>query len=162
MAGWLARAGVQGQAGQEPLVEHPRALGQVHADASRVKTPGGLVWMALARMLRTRLWLTGAVSPHRALPLIRRLIERGRRCARPRPLLCCTEGLRSAVRAMRATLREPERPGAQGRPRLRPGRHGFIAQVGKRDEQRPVVAVERRIVAGTPARVDSAQASLAR
>ena len=36
----LARAGLHGQAVQEPLVEHPRDLGQVHADAIRVKTQG--------------------------------------------------------------------------------------------------------------------------
>jgi transposase-like protein len=155
VAGWLARAGVQGQAVQEHLVEQPRALGQVQADEIRVKTQGGLVWMALALMVSTRLWLAGAVSPHRDLPLIRRLIERVRRCARHRPLLFCTDGLCSYVRAIRETFREPERTGAQGRPRLRPWRHVFIAQVVKRYEQRHVVAVERRIVEGTPARVET-------
>jgi transposase-like protein len=43
VAGWLARGGVQGQAVQAPLVEQPRALGQVQADEIRVKTQGGLV-----------------------------------------------------------------------------------------------------------------------
>jgi len=33
------------------------------------------------------------VSEHRDMPLIRRLIERVRRCAAPRPLLVCTDGL---------------------------------------------------------------------
>ena len=49
--GW-ARAGRQGQAVQEHLVEQPRDLGQVQADEIRVKTQGGLVWMALAMMVR--------------------------------------------------------------------------------------------------------------
>jgi transposase-like protein len=153
VACWLARAGVQGQAVHEHLVEHPRDLGQVQADEIRVKTHGGFVWMALALMLRTRLWLAGAVSPHRDLALIRRLIERVRRCARHRPLLVCTDGWCSSVRAIRETFREPERRGALGRPRLRPWRHVFIAQVVKRYQQRRVVAVERRIVEGTAARV---------
>ena len=93
VACWLARAGVQGQAVHEHLVEQPRDLGQVQADEIRVKTQGGLVWMALALMGSTRRWLAGAVSPHRDLALIRRLIERVRRCARPRPLLVCIDGL---------------------------------------------------------------------
>jgi transposase-like protein len=37
-ARWRARAGVQGQAVQEYLVEQPRDLGQVQADEIRVKT----------------------------------------------------------------------------------------------------------------------------
>src|SRR5262249_49925492 len=58
-------------------------------------------------------------------------------------------------RAMRETFRDPQAPGVPGRPRLRPWRHSCIAQVVKRDERRRVVAVERRIVAGTPARVET-------
>jgi transposase-like protein len=155
VACWLARAGVQGQAVHAHLVEPPRDLGQVQADEIRVKTPGGLVWRALALMVSTRLWLAGAVGPHRDLSRMRRLIERVRRCARYRPLLVCTNELCSYVRVIRETCREPERRGAQGRPRLRPWRHVFIAQVVTCDQQRRVVAVERRLVEGTPARVET-------
>ena len=155
VAAWWARAGHQGQAVQESLVEQPRDLGQVQADEMRVKTQGGIVWMALAMMVQTRLWLGGEVSEQRDLPLIRRLIERVRRCAAHRPLLFCTDGLCSYVRAMRETLRDPVRTGAQGRPRLRPWRNVCIAQVVKRYAQRRVVDVERRIVDGTPARVET-------
>ena len=42
-----------------------------------------------------------------------------------------------------------------GRPRLRPWRHVLIAQVVKRYERRRVVETERRIVDGTPARVET-------
>jgi len=44
---------------------------------------------------------------------------------------------------------------SSGRPRLRPWCHIFIAQVGKRYERRRVVATERRLVDGTPARVET-------
>ena len=63
----------------------------------RVEKQGGIVWMALAMMVATRLGL-GGISEQRDLPLIRRLIERVRRCAH-RPLLvstmarCPTSGL---------------------------------------------------------------------
>ena len=73
VARWMGRGGIQGQAVQEHLVEHPRDLGQVQADEIRVKKQGGIVWMALAMMVATRLWLAGEVSENRDMPLIRRL-----------------------------------------------------------------------------------------
>ncbi len=155
VADWWARAGQQGQAVQAYVVEQPRDLGHVQADEIRVKTQGGIVWMALAMMVRTRLCLAGEVSAQRDMPLIRRLIERVRRCAAHRPLLFRTDGLCSSIRAIRETFREPVYTGVQGRPRWRPWRHLYMAQVVKRDAQRRVVDVERRIVAGTPARVET-------
>ena len=155
VASWCARAGIQGQAVQEHLVEHPRDLGQVQADEIRVKIPGHIVWMALAMMVRTRVWLAGEVSEQRDMTLIRRLIERVRRGAAHRPLLCCTDGLCSSIRAMRETFRDPQVTGTRGRPRLRPWCNICIAQVIKRSVQRRGGDVERRIVDGTPARVET-------
>ena len=71
VASWCARAGGQGQGVQEHLVEQPRDLGQVQADEIRVKKQGGIVWMALAMMVSTRLWLGGEVSAQRDMPLIK-------------------------------------------------------------------------------------------
>jgi transposase-like protein/IS1 family transposase len=155
VATWWARAGRQGKAVQEHLVEQPRDLGQVQADEIRVKTQRGIVWMALAMMVRTRLWLAGEVSERRDMTLIRQLIERMRRCAAHRPLLVCTDGLSAYVRAVRETFRDAVRTGAHGRPRLRPWRNLCIAQVVKHYAQRRVVDVERHIVEGTPARVET-------
>ena len=61
----------------------------------------------------------------------------------------------SSIRAIRETFRDPIHTGKGGRPRLRPWRHVFIAQVVKRYERWRVVATERRIVEGTPARVET-------
>ena len=72
-----------------------------------------------------------------------------------RPLLVCTDGLVSYIRAIRETFRDPVHTGTGGRPRLRPWRHVLIAQVVKRYERRRVVETERRIVDGTPARVET-------
>ena len=41
------------------------------------------------------------------MALMRGLIERVRRCALPRPLLICTDGLSAYVRAVRETFRDP-------------------------------------------------------
>jgi transposase-like protein len=155
VAAWWARAGQQGQAVQEYWVEHPHDLGHVQADEIRVKMQGGMVWMALAMMVPTRLWLAGEVSAPRDMPLIRRLMARVRRGAAHRPLLFCTDGLGSSIRAIRETCRDPVRRGAHGRPRLRPWRHVGLAQVVKRYAQRRVVDIERRIVNGTLARVET-------
>src|SRR2546425_9473538 len=154
-ADWWARSGRQGQAVHEYLVEQPRDVGQVQADELRVKQQGGIVWMARAMMIKTRVGLGGAGREQRAMPLLRRRIERGRRCAARRPLLICTDGWVSSIRALRETLRDPVHTGTGGRPRRRPWRHILIAQVVKRYEQRRVVATERRIVDGTPARVET-------
>jgi transposase-like protein len=155
VAEWWARSGRQGQAVHAYLVEQPRDLGQVPADALRVQKQGGIVWMALAMMVRTRLWLGGEVSAQRDVPLLRQLIGRVRRCAARRPLVVCTDGVVSYIRAMRETCRDPVHTGTGGRPRLRPWRHVLIAQVIKRYERRRVVATERRMVDGTPARVET-------
>src|SRR5499426_4579106 len=152
---WMARGGIQGQAVQEHLVEQPRDLGQVQADEIRGKKQGGIVWMALAMMVKTRLWLGGEVSEQRDMALIRRLVERVKRCAARRPLLFCTDGLCAYIRAIRETFRDPVHTGKDGRPRLRPWRNVLIAQVVKRYERRRVVATERRIIDGTPARVET-------
>src|SRR4029450_9259663 len=101
------------------------------------------------------LWLGGEVSPRRYMPLIRRLTARVRRCAAHRPLLVCTDGLVSSIRAIRETFRDPVHTGQGGRPRLRPWRNILIAQVVKRSERRRVVETDRRIVDGTPARVET-------
>jgi transposase-like protein len=155
VAAWWARSGRQGQAVHAYLVEHPRDLGQVQADELRVKKQGGIVWMALAMMVKTRVWLGGEVRAQRDMTLIRQLIERVRRCAARRPLLICTDGLVSSIRAIRETFRDPVHTGKGGRPRLRPWRHVLIAQVVKRYERRRVVETERRVIDGTPARVET-------
>ena len=94
VADWWARSGRQSQAVHESLVEQPRDLGQVQADEIRVKKQGGIVWMAMAMMVKTRLWLGGEVSEQRDMTLIRRLIERVRAlCGCIVPLLVCTDGL---------------------------------------------------------------------
>jgi transposase-like protein len=151
VADWVVRAGRQGQAVQQQLVEQPRDLGPVQADDIRVKKQGGVVGMALAMMVSPRWWLAGEVREPRDLSLLRRLSKRVRACALSRTSLCCTDGWWADVRAIRETVRDAVRPGTRGPPRLRPGTSLLIAQGVQRDAKRRVVAVERRLRQGATA-----------
>ena len=154
VADWLDRAGRHCHTVHEHLVETPRRLGQVQADELRVKMQGAIVWMAMAVMVTTRLWLGGEVSPHRDLSLIRRLLQRVRRSALAGRLLICTDGLCTYVRATREAFRDHVATGRRGRQPLRVWGRLLIAQVVKHYDNRRVVAVERRVVHG---RADQAE-----
>ncbi len=152
---WEQRAGQHGWQVHEHLVEQPRDLGQVQADELRVKRVGGLVWMATAIEVSTRLWLGGVVAPQRTLGLIVALMQQVRACALPRPVLFCTDGLAAYVRAIRQVFRDPQpRVGQPGRPRLKPWRGVYLAQVVKRFAGHRVVAITRRIKQGRRAAVE--------
>ena len=159
VADWLDRAGVHCHAVHEHLVETPRRLGQVQADELRVKIQGAIVWMAMALMVPTRLWLGGEVSPQRDLSLIRRLMHRVRRCALAGRLLICTDGLCSYVRATREAFRDKVATGRRGRQARRVWGRLLIAQVIKRYEHHRVVAVERRVVHGRAEQAEKARAA---
>jgi hypothetical protein len=139
----------------EHLVEQPRDLGQVQADEIRVKMQGGILWMAMAIQVQTRLWLGGVLSTARDMNLIVALMQKVRHSALCRSLLFCVDGCAAYVGAIRKVFREPIRTGKQGRPPLRPWDGIYIAQVVKLYAQKRVVAVSRRIVQGTQAQIDA-------
>jgi transposase-like protein len=161
VAAWLDRAGRHGHAVHAHLVETPRQRGQVQADERRVKIHGAIASMAMAVMVKTRLWLGGEVSHQRDLPLSRRLRQRVRRGALAGRLLRCTDGLCSYVRATREAFRDKVSTGRRGRQPLRVWGRLLIAQVVKRYEHRPVVEVERRVVHGRAAQAEQARAASA-
>ena len=150
VADWQQRAGLHCQAVHEQLVATPRDLGQVQMDELRVKQQGGIVWMALALMVSTRLWLGGTLSTHRDSTLITRLVEKVRACASALTLglLFCTDGLKTYISAIRSVFREPVTTGQVGRPSLRTWPRLFIAQAVKQYEQGRVSGIERRVVQG--------------
>jgi hypothetical protein len=76
-------------------VEQPQDLQHVQADEIRVKTQAGVLWMAMAVMVSTRLWLGGTVSKQRDVSLILRLAQLIGRCAQHGALLLSSDGLAS-------------------------------------------------------------------
>jgi transposase-like protein len=71
---WLEAAGQHAEAVHHAQVTQPRDLGHVQADEVRVKTQCGIVWLAMAMMGSTRLWLGGAVSTRRDQRLVQQVI----------------------------------------------------------------------------------------
>jgi hypothetical protein len=151
---WQTGSGKHCQRVHAHVIERPRDLGQVQADEIRAKIQDGILWMAMAIQVETRLWLGGVLSTARNMPLIVALMQKVRHSALCRALLFCVDGCPAYVRAIRHVFREPIRNGQRGRPRLRPWDGIYIAQVVKQYAHKHVVAVARRIVQGTWDQID--------
>ena len=115
---WVSATGQHSQALQAALVEQPQDLQHVQADEIRVKTQAGVLWMAMAVMVSTRLWLGGTVSKQRNFSLIVRLAQLIGRCAQRGALLLSSDGLASYPTAFAQVFRTPQRTGQRGAPRL--------------------------------------------
>ena len=152
---WQRRAGQHSQAVHEHLVEQPRDLEQVQADEIWVKVQGHVVWLAMALMVRTRLWLGGVVSPQRDERLIMRLIRLVRKSALARPLLFCVDGYRAYVSAVQRIFRTPVPNGQRGRPWLVPWPDIVIGRVIKRYQTKRVVAIVRQMAQGAQERAEA-------
>lgn len=149
VASWEKRAGQHSQAVHEALVHTRRDLQHVQADELRVKVQGGVVWMAAAIMVSTRLWLGGVVGAPRDSHLVAGLFTQVRACALCRPLLICVDGFVAYVKTIRKAFRSPLPTTQRGRPHLVAWPGIVIAQVVKRYERRRVAEVIRRMAQGT-------------
>jgi hypothetical protein len=106
-----------------------------------VRVVGGVMWLAGALAVQSRLWLGGVVSMSRDRDLIRALLSsRVRSCGLVRAVLLCTDGLASYPKAAIHLFREPLRTGKPGRPRLILPKGVMIAQVIKSYAKRRVMA----------------------
>ena len=148
---WGAAAGQHSQAIQAALVEQPQDLQHVQADELRVKTQAGVLWMAMAMMVSTRLWLGGTVSKQRDFALILRVAQLIGRCARRGALLLSSDGLASYPTAFARVFRTPQRTGQRGAPRLVVWQELTVVQLVKAG--RGMVGMVSRLVRGTGAAV---------
>jgi transposase-like protein len=144
---WIDAAGAHAEAIHHAEVVQPRDLVQVQADEIHVKTQAGVLWMALAMMLSTRLWLGGAVSPQRDRHLIGHLVAIVAACAQRGPLLFVSDGLVTYIDAVRKAFRTRQ-TGTGGRPRLIGWPDLAIAQVVKQYAGRAVTGTIHRLVHG--------------
>jgi hypothetical protein len=146
---WQRRAGHHCERVHEALVLQPRELGQVQADEIRVKRQGGIVWLALALAVPSRLWLGGVVSTQRDGALAQALVALVRRAAVRTDLLWSVAGWRPYVQAISRTFRDPVRTGGRGRPRLVRWPGLVIGQVVKHHACHHLVRILRRATLGS-------------
>src|SRR4051794_25114531 len=128
---WLDAAGMHAEAVHHEQVTQPRDLGHVQADEVRVKTQCGIVWMAMAMMVSTRLWLGGAISTRRDQRLVTQVVALIAASAIVAPLLLVVDGFASYVDAFRQVFRQRVPTGGCGAPRKVPWPDLVIGQVVK-------------------------------
>ena len=155
VANWQKRAGEHTRQVHEHVIgQNQLDLGQVQADEIKVKTQRGYLWLALAIMVSTRLWIAGAVSPHRDKALIQRLANQVRQIAQYQPLLIAVDGLASYVKAFRLAFRSKVHTGKRGAPPKVPWPDLAIVRVVKR-RSADEFTVEQRIVQGCAQMIQS-------
>jgi len=151
VAKWRDRAGIHCESIHKEKVERGILdLIQVQADEIWVKMRGAVLWVALAIMVPTRLWIAVEVSKKRDSNLTDNLMQQVRRCARSLcAILICTDGFaaysRSIIKAFRYKVKDTPGPGASKKvvwPRL------YIGTVIKRTAKRRVTEVSRRMSHG--------------
>jgi len=151
VASWQHRAGKHCESVHKEKVEQGILdLMHVQADEIWVKMRGTVVWVALAIMVSTRLWIAGEVSKTRDSCLIDRLMEQVRRCCKEMTaIFICTDGFKaypkSILRAFRQKMKNPYGLGAPRKvvwPRL------YIGTVIKHTAKRRVTEVIRRMSYG--------------
>ena len=153
---WWQRAGQHCQALHERLVEdHQLDLGQVQADEIKAKTQQGPVWIAMAMMVSTRLWLGGAVSASRDTSLLQKMAQQVRASALCRPLLIAVDGLNLYPNVFRNAFRTgiPRMAGQIGRMILVEWPNIAIVQVVK-SKSSGTWNIQRIIAQGTKAMVE--------
>lgn len=151
---WWRRAGEHCQNVHKHVIGQSQLeLQQVQADEIKVKILGGVIWLAMAIMVPTRLWLGGVISHRRDQALIQNLVDQVRAVALCRPLLVAVDGLVSYVGAFQRAFRSPlPRWGQPGRCQLRPWTEVAIVQVVKQ-RLGGQLSIVRRIVQGSSQQV---------
>lgn len=152
VASWRDRAGKHCQQLHQALVEQGQLdLLHVQADEIRVKGRQKIVWMGLAMMVSTRLWLAGTVSVTRERQLADRLLQQVRRCGQAlREVLVCTDGWAAYPGSIKRAFREKvKRTTGRGRACLQVWSGLCIATVIKRTQNKRIVEVTRTMTWGT-------------
>jgi len=117
IARWQRESGHQCQRLHERIIHQAGGvlLEHVQADELRIRIVGGVLWLASAISVSSRLWLGGVVQARRDHGLIRSLLERVRACGAFDALLLCTDGLCSYPKQALKVLRESRfAPGSRG------------------------------------------------
>lgn len=113
---WLQRAGQHSQGVHEQTVgKRQWDLLHVQADEIKVRVQGGVMWVTLALMVSTRLWIGAAAAPLRSKAMIVSCLQQVARCALCRPLLLAVDGLNMYQTALKKAFRSRHPIGQNGR-----------------------------------------------
>jgi transposase-like protein len=151
VAAWRDRAGAHCQRVHEAIIAQASLdLVHVQADEIRVKGRAMVVWMGLAMMVSTRLWLAGVVSQARDRHLADRLLMQVCACADgARALLVATDGWTAYPNSIKRAFREKIKETAgRGRACLRVWPQLCMATVIKHTQKMRVVEVTRKMTWG--------------
>lgn len=152
---WQHKAGQQCQRVHEQVIGQAQMdLEHVQADEIKVKTLLGYIWMAMAIVVPTRLWLGGVVGPRRNTALLKQLADQIRAVALCRPLLLAVDGWQAYLEAFRKAFRTPLHDGSTGRPRMISWPDIHIVQMVKYREP-DAFRIDRRIVQGCESVIQS-------
>lgn len=151
VASWQQRSGIHCEAVHKEKIERGLLdLIHVQADEIWLKIRGAVLWVGLAIMAPTRLWIAVEVSKKRDSDLTDNLMQQVRRCALSCcAILICTDGFsaypKSIIKAFRNKVKDTIGPGASKKvvwPRL------YIGTVIKSTVKRRLTEVSRRISYG--------------
>jgi len=158
VADWQMRAGLHCEKIHQDKIEQgnldPK---QAQIDEIRVKAREMVIWMGLAMMVPTRLWMAGLVSKTRDSNFTDKLLQKVRNCCVAlSALLICVDGLKSYLKSIIKAFREKvkDKPGP-GAPRKEVWPDLHIGVVIKRMEKRRVKEVIHRIAYGTEEMVNA-------
>lgn len=147
LADWIAKAGEHAARVQEHLVCQGKLdLGQVQADELWCRTQRGVVWIATAMSVASRLLIWGKVASGRTDELISEVVKHVHRAARLQsPILWATDGFGTWKTHILHCFRTALLTGRQGRPKLVHWSELHIVQVVKRTYRD---SIERRLAFG--------------
>jgi IS1 family transposase len=152
VASWRDRAGKQCQRVHLAIVEQGQLdLIHVQADEIRVKARGMVVWMGLAMMVSTRLWLGGVVSRTRDTTLADRLLKQVRACSQTAcARLFCTDGWAAYPNSIQRAFRDKvKRTAGRGRASLQVWSGLHIGTVIKHTVNKRLTEVVRQMSHGS-------------
>ena len=134
LADWLDKAGEHAQRVQEHLVcQGQLDLGQVQADELWCRSQRGVLWLATAMSVASRLLIWGSVASGRTEDLIAEVVQHIHRAARLQsPILWATDGFATWKGQILRFFRSAVQNGRPGRPRLVEWAELHIVQVVKR------------------------------
>ena len=148
VAEWLRRAGIQAEAFHHQHMQ-PLDLQQVQVDEIRLAIQAGIVWIAMALAVGSRLWLGAVCRPSRDKQLARQIMTCVYEWAKRLPLVISFDGWSAYPKACYKVFRQALLTGRRGSPRQLPWPCLTLLQVVKHTQGQPF-SLTRWLLSGSP------------